>query len=83
MLDTEIVHFKTWAEFSKEYGVDYDVKKRLKYAGMIDEKVVEEFAKEMGSRDLAISMRKKYSMLAKNTFKTMKKVWQKLVYTIY
>jgi hypothetical protein len=50
---------------------------------MIDEKVVEELSKEMGSRDLAISMRKKYSMLAENTFKTMKKVWQKLVYTIY
>ena len=59
MLDTEIVHYQTWLVHSKEYGFDYDIKKRLKFTGMTDEAVVVELSKEMGSRELALEMREK------------------------
>ena len=68
MLDTEIVHFQTWMDYSKEYGFKYDIKKRLKYTGMTDESVIEELSNELGSRDKALEMRGKILHARKEYF---------------
>lgn len=69
MLNTEAIHFQTWLDYSKEYGFDYDINKRLKYTGMTDETVIEELTKELGRRDLAVEMRSKILKAREDYFK--------------
>lgn len=57
MLDTEIVHFKTWIKYAKKYGFNYDISKRHIYAGMTDKQVVSVLGREMGDFQKAKAMR--------------------------
>lgn len=57
MLDTEIIHFKTWMMYAQKYGFKYDITKRHRYAGMTDKQVVSVLSKEMGDTEKASHMR--------------------------
>ena len=57
MLDTEIIHFKTWMMYAQKYGFKYDITKRHRYAGMTDKQVVSALSKDMGDAEKASQMR--------------------------
>lgn len=57
MLDTEIIHFKTWMMYAQKYGFKYDITKRHRYAGMTDKQVVSVLSKDMGDAEKASQMR--------------------------
>lgn len=57
MLDTEIIHFKTWMMYAQKYGFKYDITKRHCYAGMTDKQVVSALSKDMGDAERASQMR--------------------------
>lgn len=57
MLDTEIIHFKTWLMYAEKYGFKYDITKRHLYAGMTDKQVVSALSEDMGDAGEASQMR--------------------------
>lgn len=57
MLDTEIIHFKTWMMYAQKYGFKYDITKRHRYAGMTDKQVVSALSKDMRDAEKASQMR--------------------------
>ena len=57
MLDTEIIHFKTWLMYAEKYGFKYDIIKRHRYAGMTDKQVVSALSEDMGDAEKASQMR--------------------------
>lgn len=57
MLDTEIIHFKTWMMYAQKYGFKYDITERHRYAGMTDKQVVSVLSKDMGDAEKASQMR--------------------------
>lgn len=57
MLDTEIIHFKTWMMYAQKYGFKYDITKRHRYAGMTDKQVVSALSKDMGDAEKASQVR--------------------------
>lgn len=57
MLDTEIIHFKTWMMYAQKYGFKYDITKRHRYAGMTDKQVLSALSKDMGDAEKASQMR--------------------------
>lgn len=68
MLDTEIIHFKTWVKYAKKYGYDYDITKRHIFAGMTDKKVVSILGQEMGDLVKAKTMREEILSERKRIF---------------
>ena len=68
MLDTEIVHFKTWLKYAKKYGFNYDISKRHIYAGMTDKQVVSVLGREMGDFQKAKAMREEILLERKKIF---------------
>ena len=57
MLDTEIIHFKTWLMYAEKYGFKYDITERHRYAGMTDKQVVSALSEDMGDAVKASQMR--------------------------
>lgn len=57
MLDTEIIHFKTWLMYAEKYGFKYDITKRHRYAGMTDKQVLSALSLDMGDAKKASQMR--------------------------
>lgn len=57
MLDTEIIHFKTWLMYAEKYGFKYDITKRHRYAGMTDKQVLTALSDDMGDAEKASQMR--------------------------
>lgn len=57
MLDTEIIHFKTWLMYTEKYGFKYDITKRHRYAGMTDKQVLTALSDDMGDAEKASQMR--------------------------
>ena len=77
MFDTEIFYYKSWFNFTDEYGFKYNIETRQKIAGMNETDMRDFLTKELGSVEKVIELRQRLSDYRMDYFRTYDKSLKK------
>ena len=77
LLDTEIIYYKTWFEFTDKYNFTYNLEKRKLMAGMNDKAIEEVLNKDIKSMDKVKKLREELNDYRNDLFKNIDKSLKK------